>query len=89
MSSLFFMFELSVFALVAYWAYVNDQPGVKGGSKGLLRMLEAQLEQAATPSKRAPQWRKDHRGKPGKAKPERRGGPGAGRPAPAWKRRLG
>jgi len=40
MSSLFFMFELSVFALVAYWAYVNDQPGVKGGSKGLLRMLE-------------------------------------------------
>lgn len=88
MSSLFFLFELMAFALVAHWTYTNDQLGPKGGFKGLLQMMHVQQKEVGASRKRVPKWRQDHREEPVAAVTGTRRAPQAEAREPAWKRRL-
>lgn len=88
MSSLLFLCELLAFGLVAYWTYVNDASGAEGGSKGLLRMIEPQGDEAPATRKRGARWRRAEAGERARSERAPRRAQG-GRSQPAWKRRPG
>jgi hypothetical protein len=89
MSTLLFLCELIAFAVLAYWTFSNDNLGPKAGTKGLLKMMDAQEKQVEAPRKAEPKWRQNHRPEPVRAQAPSRWGAKPAAQEPSWKRRLG
>lgn len=54
MSGLLFLAAVTGFVVVAYWAYLNDEPGPDAGTRGILGMTG----DVDPPEKRALGWRR-------------------------------